>query len=242
MDRDEDLVKIKELLRHTGEFIAYFELAETKMIEWRENIEQQAKHHQHKVDEQLKTLQNELDSLQEILTQAGLARFRLSAEKILEQGEKHLESLNKSGQQLINEMNVKHNSFNKFIEKKISLLEEQSQKIVEKINEELGTYDVQHFRRIANESCEHVERTANDAIAKSESFLRIFQWRSISIGLISTIITALAIGLYISNELPWEIHKHAMHERQAGKVLMKAWPSLSEEEKNKILNGLEERG
>lgn len=118
MDRDEDLVKIKELLRHTGEFIAYFELAETKMIEWRENIEQQAKHHQHKVDEQLKTLQNELDSLQEILTQAGLARFRLSAEKILEQGEKHLESLNKSGQQLINEMNVKHNSFNKFIEKK----------------------------------------------------------------------------------------------------------------------------
>ena len=29
---DKDLARIKEFLRHTGEFIAYFELAETKII------------------------------------------------------------------------------------------------------------------------------------------------------------------------------------------------------------------
>ena len=39
----------------------------------------------------------------------------------------------------------------------------------------------------------------------------------------------------MSNELPWEIHQHAINERQAGKVLMQAWPMLSEEEKTKIL-------
>jgi hypothetical protein len=43
MECDEhDLVRVKNLLKHTSEFIAYFELAEAKMRQWQEEVNQQA--------------------------------------------------------------------------------------------------------------------------------------------------------------------------------------------------------
>ncbi|WP_028388944.1 hypothetical protein [Legionella fairfieldensis] len=236
MERDQDLMKLKELLRHTGEFIAYFELAESKMMEWRHDIEQQAQAHQHKAQQQLQSLHNELDALQEVLTQAGLARFRLAAEKALQQGEEHLELLHRTSQQLITDIENKHQTLSELMEKNLLQVEQHTLRAIECIDAQLMQYDVQHFRRVASDSCEQVERTATNAIVKSERFLRTFQWRAMIIAIFTTIITAFAIGLYINNEFPWEIHQHAMNEREAGKALIHAWPALSQEEKAKILN------
>lgn len=234
--QDQDLAKLKELLRHTGEFIAYFELAETKMMEWRRDIEQQAQVQQHTVQQQFQSLRNELDALQEILTQAGLARFRIAAEKILKQSEEHIVAIQKTGTQLLDSMNTKHIDITKLLEKSLIQIEQHTEHAIGRLDTQFAQYDIQHFRRVANESCAQVERAANHAVAKSESLLRTFQWRPVVLALITTIITAFAMGLYVSNELPWEIHQHAMNEREAGKVLMKAWPILSHEEKTKILN------
>lgn len=239
MERDQDLIKIKELLRHTGEFIAYFELAETKMIEWRNDIEQQALAHQQRAQQQIQSLHNELDALQEVLTQAGLARFRMTAEKTLGQGEEHLALLQKTGQDFFAQLDSKQLALDALIEKNLLRLDQSTNKALEKINNQLSQYDAKHFRLIARESCEQVEKAATNAVNKSQGLLRSFQWRSIGLTLATTLITAFAIGLYINNELPWEIHQHALNERQAGKVLMKAWPALTEEEKQKILNKLD---
>lgn len=233
--QDNDLVKLKELLRHTGEFIAYFELAESKMMEWRHDIEQQAQIQQHKAQQQLQNLHNELDALQEVLTQAGLARFRLTAEKTLKQGEEHLASLQKASLQSIEDMSEKHHEFTGLIDKSLAQIEQHAVEAIERIDSQLMQYDVQHFRRVASESCEQVERVANNAVSKSERLLRAFQWRSVALAFSTTLITAFAIGLYVSNEFPWEIHKQARSEREAGKVLMQAWPALSQEERAKIL-------
>lgn len=236
MEQDQDLIKLKELLHHTSEFIAYFELAETKMIEWRHDIEQQAKAHQHKAQQQLQSLHHELDALQEVLTEAGLARFRLTAETTLKQGEEHIEALQKTSQQLMSDIETNHQKFTQLMEKNIKNIEHFTKQALESIDAQLTQYDVQQFRRIASESCEQVEKATTNAITKSERLLRTFQWRSVTLVLLTTIITSFAIGLYLSNEFPWEIHQHAMNEREAGKVLIKAWPALSQQERDKILN------
>lgn len=236
MEHDQDIIKLKELLRHTGEFIAYFELAETKMTEWRHDIEQQAHTHQHKAQQQLQNLHNELDALQEVLTQAGLARFRLAAEKTLEQGEEHIESLHKTSEVLLSDINEKHQDFIKLMEENIAQIQQYTTLAIESVDSQLKHYDAQLFRRVASESCEQVERVATNAINKSERLLRSFQWRSITMALITTVFTSFAIGLYLSNEFPWEIHQHAMNEREAGKALINAWPALTQEEKAKIVS------
>lgn len=232
----QDLAKLKELLRHTGEFIAYFELAESKMIEWQQDIEQQAQMQQQKVQQQLHSLHNELDALQEVLSQAGLARFRLAAEKTLKQGEEHLAALQRLSLELMKDFSSKHSEFMGLIDNALNKLNQHSTQAIEHIDGQLMHYDVQHFRRIASESCEQVEKAAHNAVSKSERLLQTFQWRSISLALATTLITSFAIGLYVSNEFPWEIHSQAKNEREAGKVLIKAWSILSQEEKAKILS------
>ncbi|KTD22749.1 Uncharacterised protein [Legionella lansingensis] len=234
--QDQDIAKLKELLRHTGEFIAYFELAETKMLEWRQDIEQQTQIQQNKAQQQLQTLHNELDALQEVLTQAGLARFRLAAEKILKQEEEHVNNLQKISSQLLDDANSKQQELTKLLEKGLIQIEQYATRAIERLDEHFAQYDVHHFRRIASESCEHVERAANNAVTKSQGFLGRFQWRVAILTVITTLITAFAVGFYVSDELPWEIHQHAISEREAGKVLLKAWPMLTQEEKAKILN------
>lgn len=236
MEHDPDIIKLKELLRHTGEFIAYFELAETKMMQWRQDIEQQVLNNQLKAQQQLQSLHHELDALQEVLTQAGLARFRLAAEKTLKQGEHYIEELHDTSQQLVNDIDEKHNHFAHLMEEQLKLIQEHADEAIDRVDEQLQQCDFQLFRRIANDSCEQVEKVATNAISKSERLLRNFHLRSIAMALITTVITSFAIGLYMNNEFPWEIHQHVMNEREAGKVLIKAWPALTQEEKDKILS------
>jgi len=230
--QDEDLIRVKELLRHTGEFIAYFELAETKMMEWREEMEQQAA----RLFQQTQALHNELASAQELFSQAGTSRFRVITERALSQGETHLQSIERSCSKFTQNFTQQQEELELLTEKCLTKIENHSSQATQCIADELSKYDALQFHRIAIESCDHVERAANNAVSKSNKLLSMFHLRFNLFAIFITIITAFVIVLYLSGELPWEIHHQAVSEREAGKVLLQAWPNLSMEEKTKILN------
>ncbi|MDP1603481.1 MAG: hypothetical protein Q8M03_09480 [Legionella sp.] len=232
---DKDINKLKELLRHTGEFIAYFELAESKMIAWRQDIERQSQLQEQKIAQQLQTLHSELDALQEVLTEGGLARYKRHSEEVLKQNQAHVATIQKTGQQLLGDINVQYSEFKQTMTKNLAQIEDYTEQALLRIENQLTKYDIGDFHRIACESCEQVEKVALNTIHKSSGLLRNFQWRSIALALITTLIASFAIGLYINNEMPWEIHKQVMNEREAGRALIKAWPDLSEQEQHKII-------
>lgn len=233
---EKDLIKIKELLRHTGEFIAYFELVESKMITWRQDIELQAQAQEKKTASQLQALHDELEALQDVLTQAGLARLRIRCEEALQQGETHLTALQKTCQQLLADMTSQQQNFSQMISESLIMLETHADQAIAKIHGQLASYDIEHFRRVANDSCEQVEKASSNAIQKSAGILHNFQWRSVALAFSTTIVATFMLGMYLSNEMPWEIHQQAKNEREAGRTLLKAWPLLSQQEQNKILN------
>lgn len=233
---EKDLIKIKELLRHTGEFIAYFELVESKMITWRQDIELQAQTQEKKTASQLQVLHEEMEALQDVLTQAGLARLRLRCEEALQQGEAHLTALQNTGQQLLADMTDQQNKFRQMITESITMLETHTDQAIAKIHNQLAAYDPEHFQRVANNSYEQVEKVSSNAIQKSAGLLRNFQWRSMALAFSTTIVATFVLGMYLSNEMPWEIHQQAKNEREAGRTLLKAWPLLSQQEQNKILH------
>ncbi|STX27623.1 Uncharacterised protein [Legionella beliardensis] len=234
---DSDLIKLKELLRHAGEFIAYFEVAESKMIAWRQELETHSQIQEKKINHQLQNLQQELEALQEVLTQAGIARLRLSLEQALKDGEEHIALLQKTGQTILNDIQIQQQEVNKIIAAGLNHMEQYTVQALTRINNQLADYDVDHFRRVASESCMQVEKVATVTMRKSANLLKAFQWRSIALALVTTFLTAFAISLYVSSETPWESHQHALNERQAGRALMKIWPQLSHQEKDKILTG-----
>lgn len=230
--QENDLNKIKELLRHTGEFIAYFELAESKMIEWRQEMEQQAV----RLNQQSQRLQKELTTLEDLLSQAGTTRFRVIAEKALSQGEIQLQLLENSCNQFSANFQEQQDQLELLTAQCVTKIEQHCAKSTETIAKQLAKYDVHQFHRVANESCDHVERVANDAVLKSNKLLSMFEVRFGLFTVFTTIATAFFIVLYLNGELPWETHHKAMNERHAGKALLQAWPKLTLEEKTKIIN------
>jgi hypothetical protein len=230
--QEKDLARVKELLRHTGEFIAYFELAETKMISWREEMEQQST----RLQQHSQRLQCEMASIHDLLSQAGTSRFRVIAEKALTQGEIQLQILETSCNQFTENFQEQQEQLELLTARCISKIEQHTSEATEVIATQLAKYDAHQFHRIANESCDHVERVANNAVSKSYKVLHMFQMRFGLFAVFSTVLTTFFIVLYLSGELPWEMHHKAVNERHAGKVLLQAWPKLTMEEKTRILN------
>ena len=220
-----DLVQIKNLLRHTGEFVAYFELAESKMMEWRADIE-----------EQRQRLTRELALLNETVSAAGVGHFRKTSEHLLAQWELHLDSIKNDIQQRMQQSHEETHRLEHFTQQGMAQIEHYVTKSLVKITQELSQYDVAQFHRVAHESCDHVARLAQATVSKSNKILGLFQVRHGVLALLTTLVTVFLVVLYLNDELPWEQHHQAMNERKAGKVLLNAWPKLSKEIRAKILN------
>lgn len=232
MDCSEEESRVQDLLRHTGEFITYFELAERKMIAWQNAIAQQSKELQNYTE----IFKQELEVINSLLANTGINQFKESIHKTLMQGEGHLQILEHNSNQLIDTLQQQQQSLNTLTEQCLAKIEQQAASSSEAIAAQCAQYDAYQFHRIASESCDHVEKAALDAVNKSNKLFRRLHVRFGGLALIMTVLSTFLMVLYLSDELPWEMHHQAMNERQAGKVLLQAWPKLSQEEKAKILN------
>lgn len=222
---EHDLIRLKRLLQHSSEFIAYFELADEKMLAWRAEMEQKRK-----------VIEQEFTALSDLLHNTGTSSFHATMEKTLAMGETHVNTLQQQsevlGQTLEQQQQLLHNLTIRHVEE----INRHSKEAMQAISMQLAKYDVHQFHRIASESCDHVERVAHNALHKSNKLLDMFQIRFGLFATLISILTAFIIILYVCDEMPWELHEQVMNEREAGKVLLQAWPKLSHEEKVKILN------
>ncbi len=232
---DKDIIRLKELLRRSSEFIAYFEVVERKMITWQHDLEEKTHVHQAHYKQQTQSIQRELESLHEILSQTGMSKFHSSIADILAQGEKQLQSVHENGEQLIKQMQSQLVQFTEMSQQSLQLIEQHSQDSIKTVNQALTQCDLQQFNRIANESCSHIERFAQKAVQKTSYFFQSFQWKILTLAIVASLLTSFITGLYVNDESPLETHQQAKNERQAGKLLLEAWPQLSHEEKVKIL-------
>lgn len=231
----QEVARLKELLRRTGEFIAYFELADTKMVEWRYSMEEHAKTQRAFFHQQLTTLQETLQSVQTTLTQAGLIELQQIANGWFEKEKLHLSEMKKIEQNILHYQTTHQHQIKALCEESIQFITKHTTKSLDQLQTKLAQYDVDDFHNMAITSCEQVGFTAKNAIMKSESILRRFQFKTVLVAFLTSMCVAFAVSFYISDELPWEIHQHALSERQAGRLLMLAWPNLTINERNKIL-------
>ncbi|OGV40461.1 MAG: hypothetical protein A3F46_08125 [Legionellales bacterium RIFCSPHIGHO2_12_FULL_42_9] len=237
--QETDFNKLNELLQYTSEFISYFELADTKMMQWRQDIEQHSQTQQQLVQHQLQNLHHELESIIEVLTQVGIERLRQRIEQALGLGETHVNELQKTSKIIFGQINEQQQVLNETLAKHLECLNQHTEQSLIRIDRYLANYDVHQFRRAASESHLQIEKVSGDAIKKSTRLLKLFQWRALALAVTTTVLTAFTVGLYISNELPWETHQKIVNERAAGQALMRAWSGLTPQEKNKILSNQE---
>lgn len=86
------------------------------------------------------------------------------------------------------------------------------------------------FKRLHANTVQQIDDTAVLAVSKISTMVRWFHWEKWGITLIAAAVTAFLTAIFVNDEWPWETHVHAKAERQAGQLLIQAWPQLTESE------------
>lgn len=226
-----DAERLKNMTRHTAEFIVNFEIAEKKLDEWEQRLYQQ----EERVQQQLATIQESTDELRAIMTEAGAARWRLAAEQALSFGKEHIQLLKELSEEQVKMQRERNEHFMRLAKKTFERLDRASEHTIKNIKDAISTFNPTEMRQIAERHREILESTSSHAISSIHKLHKWFHWKSLAFAAVITLFTSVSVGLYVQDELPWESHKQVALQRTAGKALIDIWPELSEATKQQIL-------
>lgn len=233
---DGEVEKLREVLRRMGEFIAYFEVAENKMAEWKLQVEENLDAQQKAVNDQLEDIHQATDELRTIMTETGVARWRLAAENSLREGREHLRTIDLVTKQHLTAIDASNEQFAKMAKKSFDRLDRAASYTVKNVSEAIGSFRIHDFQKMTEQSCVAVEATSTSAVKRLKDLVKWFHWKNLGLAAAITIVTSFTMGLYLNDELPWEIHKQVVMQRNAGQALINAWPTLSQSEQQRIID------
>jgi hypothetical protein len=202
--------------RQIAELIASYEIAMDRLAAREKALEAQFHSSENFLNEQLEKINTLMAELREIMTEAGAARWRLSAQEALKLGDTQLQSLHKLSEET-----------RTMVRESCARFERTSSSTVKNVNEAVNSFNVEEFKNFVEYSYEKVKSASSVAVEKITDILRWFQWKNLLIALGLALVVAVAIGLYIDDEWPWEIHQKVVDQRKAGVALMNAWPHLN---------------
>jgi hypothetical protein len=217
------------LEQQIAELIATYEIAMDRLVKREKSLEEQHQASEKLLQNQLDKINSLMNDLREVMTEAGAARWRLSAQEALRLGDLQLQTLKK-----VNEDTKNH------LQESCSRFERASNSTVKNVHEIMDNLKLDEFKTYVEKSYEEVSKTSSSALEKISTIFNWFQWKNMALALGLSIVAAVVIGLYIDDEWPWELHSNVVKERSAGEALMNAWPHLDKADQafleNKILH------
>lgn len=231
-----DVERLKNIARHTAEFIANFEIAEKKMDEWEQRLYLQ----EERVQQQIAAVHAVANEFQSIMTEAGAARWRLSAEQALSLGQGHIDTLKQLSEDQLKRQQERNQQFLLLAKKTFERLDRASEHVINKINLAVDGFNPTAIKHVADKNREVLELTSTKAINKMQQLHQRFHWKGFVLAAAISLVASVTFGLYVNDELPWEMHKQVALQRSAGQALIKAWPTLSEVDREQILQHTDE--
>jgi hypothetical protein len=198
-----------------GDLIANFEGAQANLEAWKREIEGTMRLNQMQLNEQLQQIRSVTEELQSVMTEAGVARWRIAAESALSAGKEHLRAIEAASTDVISKLNDAVQGINLLAKKSFDRLDRASAYTIKHISDAISSFRIGDFQRLADQSREIVEETSTTAIKRLKDTVRWFQWKNIGLALAMTVFATFTIGLYLNDELPWEIHKQVVAQRNA---------------------------
>ena len=220
---DSDTEQLRALVQRMGEFVALFEVAETKLRERESSLEQHMQDHEATMAKSMEQINYRISELEGVMTEAGVARWRLAAEDSLKEGKAHLQEIKQT-----------LDSFQKGSKEVCGRLDRATAYTVKGISEAINAFRPSDFRQLTENACVEVEHTAASAIKSIARVTRWFYWKKLMMVFSFALVVAVVTGLYLTAEWPWEIHDNVIKERLAGKAVLQSWPQLIPQDKQLI--------
>ena len=222
--------ELHRLLGDLAKFIAMYEQTDDRLSAKQEITQQQIQHFSDEMAQESLKIRQMVAELSEIMTAAGAARWRIAAEQALKQGEehaKHFELLVNEFRAISEKCAIRLEKISIEAEKRISgllvnLAIEQDKALVE-------------FRKKADENHNILSKTTNTITGSLKKANQWLNLERMGMAFGAALIASLITGIYINAEWPWESNTSSTSERDIGKALIAAWPTLNAQQKVLII-------
>jgi hypothetical protein len=210
-----------------AEKIATFGMLQENMIHHfqkkEENRDESLAAYSQGINKQMHDIHFLMTEFKMVMSQAGLARFRVTAEEALTQGKEHVSALEQQSEFLQTQLNAACDRF-----------ENLTQQAESRISRVVRSFRLEYFKHLVEEGSQQVEQVSESAMQRIMGTGKWFQWEKFTVALIVALIVAIVMSLFMNDEWPWESHNKVLNEREAGKMLIEAWPVLSNNQRHQI--------
>ena len=206
-----------------AEFTALYETALENMAAREQASRNYLNESMQSFNEQISHIRAVLSDFEDIMTQAGAARWRLAAESAMRQGEQHAHTIAQA---------TKH--LQQVINQSCGRIDQVTIGAASRVADAAKSLRIEDMKRLTEESTQKVNRLSNHAIQRLQRSIKYLHWEKFAIAVSVALVVGIVGGLFMNDELPWETHKKVALERSLGQTLIKAWPNLSDAERQHI--------
>lgn len=217
--------QMRGLMRDMADFVALYETVDSKLTARENTIEEKLISAEKMLVNQLARIKATLADFQEIMTEAGAARWRIAAENALKEGESHLHALRESSIEVGLTLKESCEGF-----------QQAANHAALQITEATNSFQMVGFKEIVMKGCGQIKDISLLNIKRISRLIRSFHWKNVALSLVVTLLVVFLTGLYLDDEWPWELHQQAAKERSAGQTLIAAWSHLPVVEQQDIVN------
>lgn len=216
---------INPLLREIAEFIALYETIEEKLLRRANDIKVKIGASEELLKQQLERVQTTLADFQSIMTEEGAARWRITCRNTQQDAESYLRSLQTVCTDITD--SLKNNS---------EQLKQTADNTLTQISEATNLLPITDFKQTIERGCHQIKTTFITSARKTTGLMSSMHRKNLVMVSVLTLFIVLIIGLYLNDEWPWEIHQQVVKERNAGQTLLSAWPLLTPDQQQAIIN------
>ncbi len=222
--------QLRQLIQRMGQFVALYEVAEEKLRQRETLLEEHLHMHESYVNQQLERIHYTLQEFERLMTEAGVARWRLAAEDTLRQGQDHVKALESAAA-----------DFRQLSNETCDRLDRATSYTVKGVSEAVNSFRVADFRKLTETSCQRIEQVAIGVAKQVAQVTRWFYWKKAILVFCLSVLVAVIMGLYINGEWPWEDHRNILQQRDLGRAALHVWTQLSPHDQQEILKHLTDK-
>ncbi len=114
-------------------------------------------------------------------------------------------------------------------------LNKASMSTVKNVSQLISAVRKNQLSKITEEKYHELQRQRTFNMHKLQKIMASLYWKNILTTLIVTFVVTSVISLYVDNVWPWQAHNQIVKQREAGKILLDAWPQLPHTDQEMII-------
>jgi len=206
-----------------ADFVAKAEFDRQQMQKANDNVYQRLQEKSQEISQQLKSIASEAGHFKALMSRVGAAEFHRVTEKLLHEGKQEIETIQ-----------TLYHQTHQAVAHQCEQMNKASMNTIKHVSQLLSSAKHSNMHKLTEDKTHELQDECKKNLSAVERTARSFHWKNLCMSVILSLVVATIVSLYIDDEWPWQSHEQVVKQRQAGKVLLNSWKTLSPADKEVI--------